>query len=219
MYVLTSSYVIFKYDANGVPFLATFVYASPNPSKRNDLWLNMRSLPLSISEPWVVFGDYNATFSSHDRKGCRSSLPDSDFQHMVFYCGLQDLGYHGPDVTWYRNNCSVRLDRCLGNSVWFECFPNSSLQHLIRMNSNHKPIFLSLHGMLSSSMARSFRYVSGWPFHGDFKRLVLDNWDTSLHLSEAIAKFSLAADSLNREILNFSLNKKNSYGSRKRVLT
>ncbi|KAL4312561.1 hypothetical protein GQ457_01G003990 [Hibiscus cannabinus] len=101
------------------------------------------TLASSVTEPWSLIGDFNATLLNRDRKGCSSLSHDYAFQHMVFDCGLHDLDYSGPDYTWYRGNCSARLDRCFGNSAWFEKLPTSVLHYLLRMKSDHRPLLLS----------------------------------------------------------------------------
>ncbi|GMI90895.1 hypothetical protein HRI_002758800 [Hibiscus trionum] len=192
-------------------FLATFVYASPNCSLRKDLWRHLSNMAQTILRPWVVLGDFNATLSPSERQGCSSIVPDSQFQDMVFYCGLQDLGFAGPNFTWYRGNRSVRLDRCFGNAAWYEHFPQSSLHHLLRMKSDHRPIMLYPAVPPTSPRQPSFKYFSGWSLHSDFKRLVHDNWDSTLPISEAISSFTGAAVSWNNEIFG-------AIGKRKKIL-
>ncbi|KAK8701712.1 hypothetical protein V6N13_020091 [Hibiscus sabdariffa] len=148
----------------------------------------------------VVIGDFNATISLDDRLGCSSNSPEPAFHDTVFNCGLHDLGYSGPDFTWYRGNCSVRLDRCFGNALWFENFPRSSLQHLLRMKSDHRPILLCSAIRHASPRSTNFRYFSGWLFHRDFKRLVRDNWDSSIPIMEAVNNFSIDAEKWNAEV-------------------
>ncbi|KAK8612873.1 hypothetical protein V6N13_092977 [Hibiscus sabdariffa] len=89
--------------------LATLVYASPSVTKRNSLWDHLTSLACSITTPWVLLGDFNATLSSSDYKGC-SARPSRLFQKFVFNHGLHDLGYRGPDFTWNRGAVYARLD-------------------------------------------------------------------------------------------------------------
>ncbi|KAE8725779.1 putative carboxylesterase 15 [Hibiscus syriacus] len=96
--------------------LVTFVYASPNPTKRKAIWSYLHFLSNHISEPWIILGDSNASLSPNDRKSCINTLSsDQDFINVVFDSGLHDLGYQGPDFTWYRRHCAIHLDRCLCN--------------------------------------------------------------------------------------------------------
>ncbi|KAK8619657.1 hypothetical protein V6N13_135939 [Hibiscus sabdariffa] len=86
-----------------------------------------------------------------------------------------DLGYQGPDYTWSQGSTHSRLDRMLCNHLWDKSFPESSVSHLIRMRSDHRPILISV-GILNGSVSpRQFLYFSGWLSHLDFQHMVLDN--------------------------------------------
>ncbi|XP_039029139.1 uncharacterized protein LOC120163227 [Hibiscus syriacus] len=135
----------------------------------------------------MSLGNFNATLFPQDRNGSApSSSTDSDVNGMVYEydCSLQDLGFHGPNFTWFRGTCSVLLDRCLGNSACFESYLLSSLEYLTRMKSDHRPILLSSHPTSLRRTYPPFRYFFGWNLHGDFKRLVTDNWDSSLPIMD-----------------------------------
>ncbi|KAK8688333.1 hypothetical protein V6N13_087102 [Hibiscus sabdariffa] len=119
--------------------LVTFVYASPNVTKRKHLWSYIKDLLLFINEPWLILSDFNATTSTKERIGC-STPPDPDFINSIFEYGLHDLGYQGLDFTWSRSNQAVRLDMRLYNEYWLESFPDTLVHHLLRMKSDHRPI-------------------------------------------------------------------------------
>ncbi|KAK8696194.1 hypothetical protein V6N13_001331 [Hibiscus sabdariffa] len=142
-------------------FLATFVYASPTRSFRQELWHHLVNLSTSVNIPWVVLGDFNATLSLADRQRCTSASLERSFQDMVSDCGLHDLCHSGPNFTWSYGNCNVHLDRCFGNAHWFERFPRSLLHHLLRMKSDHKPIFLSTDDQVPATRSHAFKYFAG----------------------------------------------------------
>lgn len=53
-------------------------------------------------------------------------------QDMVDVCALVDLGFDGPCFTWSNmrigvHNIQGRLDRCYGNHLWLEQFPEASI--------------------------------------------------------------------------------------------
>lgn len=53
-------------------------------------------------------------------------------QDMVDVCALVDLGFDGPCFTWSNmrigvHNIQRRLDRCYGNHLWLEQFPEASI--------------------------------------------------------------------------------------------
>ncbi|KAK8582503.1 hypothetical protein V6N13_069280 [Hibiscus sabdariffa] len=181
--------------------LATFIYASPNVSKRKHLWSYISQFSHYITKPWVILGDFNATVAPDERMGC-SIAPDRDFINMIFDSGLHDLGYLGPDFTWTRTNRAVRLDRCLCNEYLLESFPDTIVHHLLRMKSDHRPLLLQFGHAPPRVTNYRFRYFAGWLQHTDFKRFVNDNWDSSLPISDTIANFCLAANSWNRTVFD-----------------
>ncbi|KAK8643878.1 hypothetical protein V6N13_013155 [Hibiscus sabdariffa] len=156
--------------------LATFVYASPNRRLRYHLWHYIEQLAISIMDPWVVLGDFNATLTAADRRGCSSNSPEQSFSDMAFNYDLMDLGFSGPAFT---------------------CFPNSILHHLVRMKSDHRPLLLQTTANTSSPRAKHFKYFSGWNLHPDFNNFVATSWNSNLPIFEAIQAFSEAATNWN----------------------
>ncbi|KAK8570774.1 hypothetical protein V6N13_103178 [Hibiscus sabdariffa] len=166
--------------------LTTVVYGSPNATKRKALWSGLRQLAPSITSPWVLFGDFNATLCHADRMGGSiSSKPSAYFQNIVYDLGLRDMGFHA--------------------------FPESSVEHLLRMKSDHRPILLTVGNIVRNSSPSPFRYFSGWSSHDDFDRMVSDNWVPSTSLSETIISFTKVADTWNKTIFGY-------IGSKKRMI-
>ncbi|KAK8658040.1 hypothetical protein V6N13_036255 [Hibiscus sabdariffa] len=172
--------------------LVTLVYANPSVPKRKALWPHLRSLASSIREPWLLMGDFNATLEASECKGGADVVrPSRDFQSFLFDCGLRDLGYQGPDFTWSRGATLARLDRMLCNTYWDESFPESTVSHLFRMHSDHRPFYLLL--------AR-----------------LLDNWKPMPSLSETIKAFTVADDTWNTTVFGYIGAKKRSVIARLR---
>ncbi|KAK8608061.1 hypothetical protein V6N13_023495 [Hibiscus sabdariffa] len=170
------------------------VYASPNARKRQALWSALRNLAHSIFCPWFIVGDFNATLFDSDRQGCAvSAKPSKAFQDFVFDHGLRDMGFSGPDFTWSRGMAHVRLDRVLCNSYWDETFPESIVNHLFRMKSDHRPILFAVGNSDQLPRSKQFRYFSGWLSHDDFPRMVQDNWQSSDDIVVSIKHFTKAA--------------------------
>ncbi|KAK8636044.1 hypothetical protein V6N13_004754 [Hibiscus sabdariffa] len=80
-------------------FMATFIHASLSHGLRGDLWHHLRALASTMTQPWAIIGNFNATLLHQDRQGCSSNNPDRDFQNMVFDCSLYDLDSIGLDFT------------------------------------------------------------------------------------------------------------------------
>ncbi|KAK8598764.1 hypothetical protein V6N13_094724 [Hibiscus sabdariffa] len=186
---------------------ATAIYASPSSAGRKFLWPHLRRLAGSIRSPWVIFGDFNATVHSDDRKRCLQA-PCKAFQNFLLDYGLRDMGYQGPKYTWSRGLAQARLDRFICNSYWDEEYPTSVVSHLLQLRSDHRPIFLEVGHSRPPPMFHQFRYFSGWLAHEDFNRMVLDNWCPKITMTETLLHFSKATDVWNKFVFGYIGRKK-----------
>ncbi|KAK8611921.1 hypothetical protein V6N13_131959 [Hibiscus sabdariffa] len=70
------------------------------------------------------------------------------------------MGFSGPKFTWQRGQAQARLDRFLCNSYWDEAHPDSSVLHLLRKRSDHRPLLLRV-GLSPAGHSKSpFRYFT-----------------------------------------------------------
>ncbi|KAH9661422.1 reverse transcriptase domain-containing protein [Citrus sinensis] len=60
---------------------------------------------------------------------------------------MLDLNFSGPRFTWSRGNLSKRLDRAVCNDGWLIKHANSSVMHLPKIDSDHRPILVKFHNM------------------------------------------------------------------------
>ncbi|KAI8000868.1 Xanthotoxin 5-hydroxylase CYP82C4 [Camellia lanceoleosa] len=88
------------------------VYASPNNSKRNELWQDLETLSQTMDAPWLLAGDFN-DFAIQSKKrslsGTQSQSQSQDqrrsrkFIVRMNSCNLMELGCTGPRLTWTNN--------------------------------------------------------------------------------------------------------------------
>lgn len=79
----------------------TAIYASPQENTRRLLWEELKNLAATITDPWMLAGDFNDLADSSDKKGgapvsvrrCRN------FQNRMNMCKLSELVSHGPKFT------------------------------------------------------------------------------------------------------------------------
>ncbi|XP_028805882.1 uncharacterized protein LOC114760757 [Neltuma alba] len=177
-------------------FLFTAIYASPKPQWRVNLWSDLSSIAPDSNEPWLLASDFNATLSSGERKGGASERRRGCrlFHSFIQSNELIDLGYVGPFYTWRCELTLARLDRALSNTHWMHCFPNSTVQHLPQISSDHRPLWINFGApIFANKKPKDFKFLTTWETHHTFPKLVQDNWDSRLTLSENISNFSLAA--------------------------
>ncbi|KAJ4824389.1 hypothetical protein Tsubulata_026333 [Turnera subulata] len=188
-----AQFIHMKITGDTGSFLFTAVYGSPSNSPRRALWRNIELLASSISEPWLLAGDFNTILDTSESSKPRRTPSSSsrDFHDCLLNSGLLDLGFSGPTFTWKRGNLKKRLDRALGNSAWTASFPQAEIYHLSFLNSDHRPLLIiPAEGANASTRPRRLLFQAAWTRHKDFERFVAQNWDKSASWSTALTKFT-----------------------------
>ncbi|KAK8636723.1 hypothetical protein V6N13_124461 [Hibiscus sabdariffa] len=166
--------VTIKQDGSSV--LTTTMYDSLTTSKRKLIWPYFRRLVAFIRSPWILFGDFNATISVTDRKGCASSTTLSrDFQNLVVDYGLHDMSYQGPYFTWSQGLAYARLDCFICNSYWDESYLESTVHHLLRLHSDHRPILLHVDTLIQFTQAADKWNKLVFGYVGTKKRILMNH--------------------------------------------
>ncbi|KAL4314251.1 hypothetical protein AHAS_Ahas15G0066400 [Arachis hypogaea] len=128
------------------------IYASPVPSKREEAWRVLTDFSRNYSGPLLAIGDFNEILLSSEVKGGNFvSRRAERFGALLDECGLIDLGAHGSLYTWFRHMqgnrfISKRLDRAVATDAWCFRFPESYVENLARMHSDHCPIMIRCQG-------------------------------------------------------------------------
>lgn len=110
-------------------FFCSFVYAENIAEKRKESWRDIKihqDSKMFRNKEWIIMGDFNEVLDGEKH----SSYQDSglttqgmrDFESVIQYCSLMDMGYKGPKFTWCnkRDEGTIckKLDRILVNETW-----------------------------------------------------------------------------------------------------
>ncbi|CAN1152523.1 hypothetical protein LINPERHAP2_LOCUS18799, partial [Linum perenne] len=173
-------------------FFLTAVYASPRATSQVLLWDVLERLSIGQNEPWVVIGDFNAILSAEDKVGGSpfERRRSKSFIDTVDLCRLSDLPFSGPRFTWSCNCTLSRIDRALVNAEWIRSMPESSVLHLHKIKSDHRPIVLCPATQVVSSNCKPFRFLSAWMSHPSFDALVKNKWIAGTDLPNALSAMS-----------------------------
>lgn len=167
--------------SGSVSWACSAVYASPNFSLRCNLWDHLSNLRRSISVPWVMIGNFNdVSLPSEQRGGIFSHMRAGRFAQMMSNCEMLDLDFFGSKFTWQRkcrgNTVSKRLDRGICDDRWRLRFPEATIEHLTRCQSDHNPLLLRCSNTTSSRQWRPFRFQAAWYTHKDYSGVVSEAW-------------------------------------------
>lgn len=140
-------------------FCATFVYAFNQVHERETLWRDLFQLSTNISLPWVAMGDFNCVLSLEEIHGGRERWTSGmqAFKDCVYECGLGHLQTIGDTFTWTNKRLpnhliSKKLDRILGNQLWFNTYIEATVVIKHKRLMDHSPLFLSIPTNISRKM-------------------------------------------------------------------
>ncbi|KAH1081879.1 hypothetical protein J1N35_021640 [Gossypium stocksii] len=157
------------------PFPYTAIYTSPQRGTRAQLWEYLDKLALGINEPWLLSGDFNVIMNSDERQGepFKNKSGCSQFRSFFFEHGFFDLGFQGPKFTWSRGTLFQRLDRSLCNKDWQNFASYTTVRHLHKLKSDHRPLLVSMNPVRLEQGFRPFRFLASWLSHPEFRDVVL----------------------------------------------
>ncbi|XP_075092134.1 uncharacterized protein LOC142172421 [Nicotiana tabacum] len=162
----------------GKDIFISVVYEKSKAVGREYLWEYMRVFDSTISNPWVVIGDFNNILSIDEKLGgtphkLSKSLP---FIECLQDCNLVDMGYTGQAFTWC-NEIKERdilwkiLDRLVANDEWDACFSKTTIQHLTRINSDHCPLLITAENDVDNYI-KYFKFLNFWVDQHNFIDIV-----------------------------------------------
>lgn len=113
-------------EHEGNSFYGSFVNASTNKTKQNQLWDSLLVTAETRYEPWFVTADFNDILNSEEKTGGtdRSEGSFSDLRTFFSEGDLYDLHHKGDPLSWRGQRGThlvrCRLDRAVANSSWAE---------------------------------------------------------------------------------------------------
>ncbi|WCJ29319.1 hypothetical protein M5689_010963 [Euphorbia peplus] len=127
----------------------------------------------------------------------------ADFQEVMEECGSNDIGYMGEEYTWFNRRQGEgaiweRLDRVVAQDAWLNLYPTTQVHTLLRVDSDHHPIFITTESIQSESRRRKhFRFENMWARHHQCHETVAASWG-SAQAVPVQGKISMVSRSLSR---------------------
>lgn len=160
----------------------TFFYGSPKHQLKQKSWDTLHTHKASPPIPWLIIGDLNLILHHSEKRGGRNFDPRevsfaADFLHNE---GMLDLGFTGNPFTWNNGrtdsaHIKQRIDKGLGTSNWLALFPDTIIQHLDFLESDHCPILMNTNPSIHHG-PKSFRVQAMWTKHIDFYNILNKSW-------------------------------------------
>lgn len=136
------------------------IYDEYSTENQNLMYSELSSAMTEISDPIMLFGDYNQILYINERKN--QSIETTGMRNFISWIiseSLIDMPLVGRKFTWQRNNSRSRIDRCLVSPDWIQRFPSLKLKGLNNSVSDHVILIVTLEDQTSWG-PKSFKYLN-----------------------------------------------------------
>lgn len=203
----------FQYVGWPIKFKISFIYAKCRDYLRRSLW--DRLLYFSFDEvSWCTIRDFNVITTPEEKKGGIMYNMNNcfDFISIIKTCRLTDLRFNGQTYTWcYQRAAEARvwkrLDREMVNNKWLEVMPQTTIDHLPAISSDHTPLLMEM-TLKQEIPIKYFKFLHCWTDNSKFLDIVRSCWNREA-TSNPIEKLHLK---MKRLTSTLSSQSKRNYG-------
>ncbi|XP_030929385.1 uncharacterized protein LOC115955407 [Quercus lobata] len=195
-------------EDRGFKWRITGFYGNPKVHRRKESWELLKVLSRKFQLPWLCFGEFNEIVSTSEKMGGarRSQRQMDDFREAINYCRFMDLGFYGPEFTWYnmqegRHRMYLRLDRALVTQDWADHYKDVRVHHLVESMSDHCALLITDSIVLQSPWKRRFQFEAMWTRRDECRDIIRTVWNDSVNLyspNGMVAGLKQCADDLSR---------------------
>ncbi|XP_073354874.1 uncharacterized protein [Aegilops tauschii subsp. strangulata] len=166
------------YASSHESFLLTSVCAPCHDHERSLFLETVSSAVGTVSEPWLVVGDFNMSRSEHEKSRGRINWSMMELVNgWIRENGLDEVDISNRQFTW-SNKCNsptlVRLDRVFVNTEWLLGFVQTTASAVPTVTSDHIPILVQFGA--GAAKSKLFRMENHWLVMEDTKKIISDGW-------------------------------------------
>ena len=174
-------------QVSGYRWRITSFYGHPKTHKRKESWDELVALNRKFRLPWLCFGDFNEILLMSEKLwgAMRSQKQMEGFREVVNFCGFKDLGYSGPDFTWFNmqegdSRVYLRLDRAFATDDWIHQFNGVRVFHLIDSTFDHCALLITDKTTPNQPRKRRFHFEAMWTKKEECKEIIKVAWEGCL---------------------------------------
>ncbi|XP_021751627.1 uncharacterized protein LOC110717281 [Chenopodium quinoa] len=186
-------------------FWVTMVYGLNDASEREKLWEQIFDLATSISEPWLIAGDFNNILNLEDKLGSPCTIAEvKKFRTCLRSNDQMDFNTGGMFFTWNnkqegRDKVCTKIDRVIVYRFWLSIFPHFSAEFLPEGLMDQSPCCMKLDNQIGN-VRKPFRFFNMWTEAPDFLEIVKDAWNCSIN-GTPMFRVKVNSDPTNEDLL------------------
>lgn len=158
----------------------SFVYGKNEIKDRKALWAYLKTISVTITEPWCINDDFNAVLSSGDRiRDQDISDADTRFSELLDSCNLLEMKTCGNFYTWSNGHVNSKIDRAICNMEWLNCYHDVYAEFKERNISDHFPCFIEI-SSYHRVIKRPFQFLNALVDLPGFSNYIREHWDMDI---------------------------------------
>ncbi|KAG5606082.1 hypothetical protein H5410_027574 [Solanum commersonii] len=172
----------FKHSDLTEGFMVSFIYAKCKEHMQRPLWDSLLQYA-SLDIPWCTIGDFNVITNIEEKLGGMPYNMNKSFEFIgvIEACGLTGLGFTGIPFTWCNQRTAQarvwkRLDRSMVNDKWLETMPQTTIEHLSSVGSDHNPLLMEM-VRNNENYIKYFKFLHCWVDNANFMETVRKCWE------------------------------------------
>jgi exonuclease III len=179
--------------ADGTCWTISSVYGPQTEQDKINFLAELSSLKTTVKPAWLLLGDFNLICSAQDKNNNRISMNMIQrFNRTLDDLQVMEIALNGKRFTWSNGQDSPtlsRIDHFFATTEWLDLFPNSDLQAIASMDSDHSPLFLQ--GNVNYNFYKGFRFEAFWSTLPGFLEMVQASWSQSVDTRDAILRLHI----------------------------
>ncbi|XP_075081553.1 uncharacterized protein LOC142166363 [Nicotiana tabacum] len=158
-------------------FYFTDVYGLHTIQDMKVLWEELNCITQTMSDPWLLMGDFNVVLSVEDRVNGTpiQEAKSRDFKNFLQVTGVMEMKVEGRTFAWTNNHVYIRFDRELINPAWVQKWTHLEALVLDLLFSDHSPLSVTLEDR-KEQVARPFKFYNYLVDHPEFMAIVETTW-------------------------------------------
>ncbi|KAH0697937.1 hypothetical protein KY289_015419 [Solanum tuberosum] len=139
----------FKHSDLTERLMVSFIYAKCKEHMRRPPWDTLLHYA-NMDIPWCTIGDFNVITNIEEKLVVMHyNMKSFEFISVIEACGLIDLSFTRLPFTWCNQRAAQarvwkRLDRSMVNDKWLKVMPQTTIEHLPSVGSDHSPLLMEM---------------------------------------------------------------------------
>lgn len=196
---------------NNTKWTLTCIYAPCTPEGKGAFLDWFQNIQITPETDWLVLGDFNLIRKLEDRNRPGGDINEIfRFNEAISQLGINEIVLQSRKNTWSNMQPAPllqKLDWVFTSSSWAISYPNTSINALDMIPSDHCPCVVSISTMIPRN--KVFRFENYWLKHQDYQNTLTQSWGNSPNIEDAAKRITAKLKFLRKNLREWQASMQN----------